>query len=199
MNPGRDVDLSATICTTPVFLGLPERMASKMALGPPQALDEARQKWLDAFDKCVQYTFRSLCLPTRRQHTDLAASLDAAIDPRYSVMSNLASGDLLPKTSCLPHLEAEAMTGLSGDESRWWMAKFQRVVREMEVDQGQTVHQLLALAPATVVQPRRQRTAELKSNTSLSGPRPLLLGSVSAPPPEERKGLLRSFSRKARS
>ncbi|KAG8851759.1 hypothetical protein FRB96_009124 [Tulasnella sp. 330] len=199
MTPGRNVDLSETICATPVFLSLPERMASKMALGPPQVLEEARQKWLEAFDKCVQYTFRSLCLPTRHQYPDLASSLDAVVDPRYSVLSILASGDLLPRTSCLPDLEAEAMTGLSGDESRWWMAKFQRVVREMEVDQGQTVHQLLALAPATAVQPRRQRTAELKSNSSLSGPRPLLLASVSAPPPEERKGLLRSFSRKARS
>ncbi|KAG8999685.1 hypothetical protein FRB94_005988 [Tulasnella sp. JGI-2019a] len=199
MNPGRDVDLSANICATPVFLSLPERMASKMALGPPHALQEARMKWLEAFEQCVQYTFRSLCLPTRRQYPDLASSLDAAINSQYSVMSVLASGDLLPRTSCVPDLEAEAMTGLSGDESRWWMAKFQRVVREMEIDHGKSIHQLLTLAPSTTVQPRRQRTAELKSNTSHSGPRPLLLASAPTLVPEERKGLLRSFSRKARS
>lgn len=201
--PEQGLDVSTTSCATPVFLSLSERMASKMALGPPQALEEARMKWLEAFQKCVQYTFRSLCFPARSPSQSFNGY---SLDSHVSVASLLGSGRPLPKSVCSPGVGSQTSNGCdSGDdfdgERVEWTAKFQHVMRDMEHQSHKAVDHLLALGPSTAVQPRRQRTADVRRNSSITGPRPLLLGSQSSivQPVEERKGLLRSFSRKSRS
>ena len=48
---------------TRVYLSLPEKMTSRMALAPPSVLVEARKKWFAAFRECHQQTIRSLSYP----------------------------------------------------------------------------------------------------------------------------------------
>ncbi|KAG8905674.1 hypothetical protein FRB99_008447 [Tulasnella sp. 403] len=205
MNPGHDMDPSESTCAFPVYLSLPDRMTSRMALAPPHILEDARAKWLEAFERCFQHTLRSLCFPVKRKHDPIDEPLNFSPDSGCSVMSMLSSGLPLPKSPSQQMIDSRRGTGGDGVEQEraergWWSAQFHKVLRELERPDVKVTYSGHTEAAMTLpVQPRR--SSEKRMST---GPRPLLLGTrnagsaVTTPskPTEERKGLLRSFTRK---
>ncbi|KAG8987504.1 hypothetical protein FRB90_003309, partial [Tulasnella sp. 427] len=204
MAPGQDIDLASSPYALPVYVSLPERMTSRMALAPANILEEARTKWFDAFDKCSKHTLRSLCFPPKLD-TDIPGSLTLSPLPksRGSVFAMLASGSPLLRSPSRLNMDSERRPeeeeSPERQERQWWSAQFQKVMREME--RGEIAWMTSGVNSTMAVQPQHRRTADPKRASAMGGPRPLLLGSKSAASSatEERKGgLLRSLSRKGR-
>lgn len=202
MTPGQDRDLLSSPYAITVYISLPERMTSRMALAPPNILEEARLKWFDAFNKCSSHTFRSLCFPPK-PGSDILGSLSSLPKSRESVFAMLSSGT--------PLLRSPSQLTMNGGrrpdeeesperlERQWWSEQFQKVMREME--RGEIPWMTSDVNSTMAVQPQHRRTADPKRASVMGGPRPLLLGSKlsSTSATEERKGgLLRSLSRKGR-
>lgn len=163
--------------SVPVYLSVPDRMTSRMAIAPPDILREARKKWLDAFEKCSHHTLRALCFP-------FAGDSAPSTSTSNTVLSILSA-----EQPIAPTLEEER------EERSWWSAQFHAVMREMEGKLDFLSFKGDLLGVGLAVEPRRQRLSTIGNATSGSGsgPRPLLLGSKLG-----GGGLLRSFSRKGR-
>lgn len=204
MTPGQDLDISSSPYAVPVYISLPERMTSRMALAPPNILEEARSKWFDAFDKCSRHTLRSLCFPPKPESDSPGSTAFSPLPKsRGSVFAMLALEAPLPCSPSQLAMDGERRAG--GGESperlqrQWWSARFQNVMREME--RGEIPWMTSDVNSAMAVQPQQRRTADPKRASTMGGPRPLILGSKlsSSSATEERKsGLLRSLSRKGR-
>lgn len=204
MTPGRDLDISSSPYAVPVYISLPERMTSRMALAPPNILEEARSKWFDAFDKCSRHTLRSLCFPPKPESDSPGSTAFSPLPKsRGSVFAMLALEAPLPCSPSQLAMDGERRAG--GGESperlqrQWWSARFQNVMREME--RGEIPWMTSDVNSAMAVQPQQRRMADPKRASTMGGPRPLILGSKlsSSSATEERKsGLLRSLSRKGR-
>jgi hypothetical protein len=182
-------------------------MSSRTALAPLHVLDEARIKWLEAFQRCFQYTLRALSFPSinGRPLTD-GSHLNFDLNARKSVMSILSSGLPLPKSpsqQIIDEIEEgrkEDLVEQEREERGWWSMVFHQVMREMERNDGRMFQNgQLSLGGLPVPRSRLTRANEVK-RVSMNGPRPLLLGSHVGSPvlSDERKGLLRSFSKKAK-
>ncbi|KIO23153.1 hypothetical protein M407DRAFT_215424, partial [Tulasnella calospora MUT 4182] len=187
----------------PVYISLPERMTSRMALAPPNILEEARSKWFDAFDKCSKHTLRSLCFPPK---PDIGNPGSVTFSPlpksRGSVFATLALAAPLLRSPSQLAVNGERAGGEESTERlqrQWWSTQFQNVMREME--RGDIPWMTSDVNSAMAVQPQQRRSADPKRTSIMGGPRPLILGSKlsSSSATEERKGgLLRSLSRKGR-
>jgi len=209
MTPGRRGEsLFDTSPAIHVYLSLPERVSSRMAVAPLHVLDEARNKWLDAFQRCFQHTLRALSFPSSNgRHLTDGSHLDFDLNARKSVMSILSSGLPLPKSPSQQIID-EIEEGRNGDpveqereERGWWSMLFHQVMREMERNDGRMFqsNKFILGGGAPLQRSPLARTNEMK-RVSINGPRPLLLGSQSngTGAGDERKGLLRSFSKKGR-
>jgi len=171
-------------------------------LAPPHILEEARSRWLEAFERCSQHTLRCLCCPLRRQDPG-DGGLGTLLADHSSVTSVLTSGVSLAKSPSqqrLDHLEDEYIDPEAQErgERSWWSDQYHKVMHEVE--RGATRFALGDSNLGMTVQPRRQRAESAKRSSTAGGPRPLLLGSrlSTSPVVDERKGLFRSLSRKSK-
>jgi hypothetical protein len=201
MSPGKDSDTNDPPFATAFYLSLPDRLTSRMALAPPHILDEARLKWLDAFERCSQHTLRSLCCPLRRTlPSKESAQLGSPLTDQDSVVSMLASGATLIRSPSqqIPGCDVD-MEQQERVERSWWSDRYHNIMQDMERNSAR-----LTLGEGHLgitVQPRRQRVADPTKRASTGPvPRPLLLSAraASSPITDDRGRPLRSAPRKSR-
>jgi hypothetical protein len=120
---------------TPVYLSLAERATGRMALQPIKVLQEARQQWTSAFNRCYMHTMRSLSFPTSyglRRGNYLESQQSDDREHTNPTMSVLSSGQALPTS---PSVQLQAMDSdpikQEREERSWWAARFQHVLREI--------------------------------------------------------------------
>ena len=123
------------ITPAPVYLSLAERVTGRMALQPINALQDARQQWTSAFNRCYMHTMRSLAFPASyglRKGNYLESGQSDDNEHPNSIMSVLSSGQPLPKS---PSVQLRAMDlnpiEQEREERSWWAARFQHVLREI--------------------------------------------------------------------
>ncbi|KAG8936780.1 hypothetical protein FRC02_011359 [Tulasnella sp. 418] len=205
MAPGQDTDQAQVTTATPVYLSLADRSSSRAPYDPNYLLEEARDKWKHSFQRCYQYTLRSLSFPSTsyRKLAD-GSHLDLDISGRQSVISILASGLPLPKSPSQQLLDGKQYDDVEREreERGWWSVQFHQVMLEMERSASWSAD-WSGQKSKPPVHARQRLALETKRPLSITGPRPLILGSQGSPllsaQPEEKKSLLRSFSKKGRS
>jgi hypothetical protein len=105
----------------------------------------ARQQWMLAFERCFQFTLRSLSFPSHSgSHVVHGPNVDLELDTERSMLSILASGLPFPKS---PSVQLDELVNpnpnpnegsirdakrLEREERGWWSLRFQQVLREMQ-------------------------------------------------------------------
>jgi hypothetical protein len=123
-------------CTKTLRFSIPDDSFSDSE-GHGRGNGPVQQEWLAAFERCFQFTLRSLSFPS---HTGgyLGPNADLELDTQQSVLSLLASGLPLPKSPSIQLDERENNGPIIGDkqlereERGWWSLRFQQVLREMQ-------------------------------------------------------------------
>jgi len=189
----------------PVYLTLPDKSNARLNLAPPQALADAKNKWVTAFQRCFRYTLRSLSFPLSTRYDEPADGvLGSEGHSRSSVMSILASGLPLPKSPSQQLFQStedassvEDMIEGEREERGWWTLRFKQVLREME----QLGDPVMLIGDSALTMGYRPKRAQMPERMKRSGPQPLLLPSIasqlgSSGSKENRKSLLPSFKRR---
>lgn len=151
---------------------------------PYDAMNEARERWISAYTKCLRHTLRSLSFPLDTRYSELSDDLGLEGHSRHSVVSILASGLPLPKSPSYHHLTngnrgQSALDLVDGEreERGWWTLRFKQILREMErVDDP--VLLMSTPRPGSTPRPRRGVPAERLKRV---GPQPLLLSGSASP------------------
>lgn len=157
-----------------VYLTLPTTGNARLNLKPTEQMNEARDKWLAALDRCFGYTLRSLTFPFAA--SDPSEGSQSSLGS--SVMGLLASGMPLPKS---PSLEVGAYGNKQKDtqdgDPEWWSQKFKDILREIERIQDTPV---MLIGDAALTMGRGLKRVHTTDRTRRNGPQQLLLPVATA-------------------
>ena len=160
----------------PVYLTLPTSGNARLNLKPTEQMNEARDKWISALDRCYGYTLRALTFPFVAPES-FEISEEA---PGSSVMALLASGMPLPKSPSHQLSSDEGRLGtlqMDDDDPEWWSRKFKDVLREIERIQDAPV---MLIGDAALTMGKGLKRVHTTDRTRRNGPQQLLLPVTTA-------------------
>lgn len=177
----------------PLFLTLPMAGTTKYNLVPMESLVEAKEKWFSAFEKCYNFTLKSLTFPFAVEHHFNTETADS------SVVTMLVSGLPLPSAPVNGMVEATRDSTELTNEHReahdFWRRRFSEVLSEIERVQDAPVMLIGDVALTIGRGLKRIGTIDRKKR---NGPQQLLLPNspvITSPVPasrssQSRKGIL---------
>lgn len=155
-----------------LHLTLPTTGNARLNLQPTEQMDEAKNKWLAAFDRCYGYTLRALTFPSVAPKS----SENSQEIRGSSVMDLLTSGTPLPKSPSyqgdLPESEQWDPSQREDRDSERWSRKFKVVLREIERTQDTPV---MLIGDAALTIGRGLKRVHTTDRTRRNGPQQLLL------------------------